>query len=141
LLKTMSDFLHHQNLSYVLADTQSAQLIAELQQFYGNKNVKEADKAIDVGIERIRSLFQEGRIKIFRDKCNNLVSELQQYHYATPNADKVQQDKPVAKDNHACDALRYAFSRPLQGLYMNKIRKPHKNIRRKILISDDYTGY
>lgn len=141
LLKTISDYLHSANLSYVLADTQSAQLIAELQQFYGNRNVKEADKNIDVGVERLRSLLQEGRIKFFRDRCNNLITEIEQYHYATPNPDKVQQDKPVAKDNHAVDALRYAFSRPLQGLYAHRANKVKKHIHRKVTVMDEYTSY
>jgi PBSX family phage terminase large subunit len=141
LLKTLSDFLHNEHLSYVLADTQSAQLIAELQQFYGNRNVKEADKQIDVGIERVRSLLQEGRLKFFREKCVNTIEEICEYHYAPPDLDKVQADKPVAKHNHAMDALRYAFSRPLQGLYTQRPKKFKKTRSSRVFVADEITGY
>lgn len=143
LLKDISNNLHSENVAYVLADTQSAQLIAELNQFYGNRNVKPADKTIDVGIQRIGSLLVEGRLKFFRGKTDKLIDEMESYHYATPT-DRPMSEKPVAKNNHAVDALRYAFSRPLQGLYSPTNKR---NIRRSqgralaLASVDRYTGY
>lgn len=147
LLKTISDFINKEGLAYVLADTQSAQLIAELNQFYGNRNVKEADKKIEVGIERVRGLLQEGRLKFFRNKCQNTIDEIEQYHYAANDGDRPTSEKPIAKDNHAMDALRYAFSRPLQGLYLNRPKfdkaKIYASKRRRMLEieADPFTGY
>lgn len=142
LLKTLSDVLHSEDMSYVLADTQSAQLIAELQQFYGNRNVREADKAIDVGIERIRSLLMDGRLKFFRGRTEKTIEEMEAYHYAVPDPDKVLSEKPVAKNNHLMDALRYAFSRPLQGLYGNRIKKKLLIPKRQLAYAaDSWTGY
>lgn len=145
LLKTISTFLHNEEFAYVLADTQAAQLILELQRFYGNGNVKEADKSIDVGIERIRSLLVENKLRFFRGLTQRTVEEIQEYHYPAPDPDKVTQDKPVAKNNHAMDALRYAFSRAIQGLYdrIQKIKRGtgRQRVSRRLQATDPYTGY
>jgi PBSX family phage terminase large subunit len=146
LLKNISNFLKDQGLSYVLADTQSAQLIAELRNFYDHKEIKEADKAIDVGIQRIRTLLSEKRLKFFREVCKNTLEEIETYHYPPPNPDKVFKDKPVPKKNHAMDALRYSFSRPIQGLYLNRKRSKVDNSKRQRLMLrrrnlNPYTGY
>lgn len=142
LLRVISEFLETSELSYVLADAHDSQLIAELNQYYGNKNIKEADKTIDVGIERIRSLLIEERIKFFRGKCPHLIEEIQEYHYSESNDDKVSRDKPVSKNDHALDALRYAFSRPLQGLYAARVSRVVKQrFSRRATISDSITGY
>jgi len=146
LLQEMAAFLKAENLSYVLADTQSAQLIAELQQFYQVRGVKEADKGIEVGIERIRTLLIEGRLKFFNKRTPRTMDEIKEYHYSLQSLDKNAGDKPVAKNNHAMDALRYAFSRPLQGLYSGRPSFDKKKLysakRRSIIHStDEFTGY
>lgn len=144
LLQTLSDYVKSKNLDYVLADTQSAQLIAELQNVYGCRNIKEADKSIEVGIQRIRMLLSEDRLRFFRGKTEKTVEEIMEYHYPAPDLDKVVQDKPVPKKNHAMDALRYAFSRSLEGLFYKRQRGPKVNTTRKKLIRrevDPYTGY
>lgn len=145
LLKTLSIFLHNQDLAYVLADTQAAQNILELNKFYGNRNVKPADKNKDTGIARIRGLLSEGRLKFFRGRTDKTLEEIQEYHYATPDADGFNKDQTVDKNNHAMDALRYAFSRPMQGLYTNyqgaARGKKHKRISSRAFILDETTGY
>jgi PBSX family phage terminase large subunit len=146
MLKNISDFLHREGLAYVLADSQSAQLIAELNQFYGNRNVKDADKKIEVGVERVRGLLIEKRLKFFRDRCQNTIDEIEQYHYASGTDDRAASEKPVAKDNHAMDALRYAFSRPIQGLYSNRPSFNKQKLyswKRRRLLEDvnELTGY
>jgi PBSX family phage terminase large subunit len=146
LLQTISHFLKSERLKYVLADNQAAQLIAELRQYHGHKEVKDAQKGLDVNIERIRSLLQEGRLKFFRGRCLNTIEEIQQYHYAPPDPDRPTSEKPIQKHNHCMDALQYAFSRPLQGLYLHKPQfnkaKLYSSKRRSILGDvDSVTGY
>jgi PBSX family phage terminase large subunit len=144
LLQTLADYLKSKPLAYVLADTQSAQLIAELQNYYGCRNIKEADKAIEVGIQRIRTLLQEERLKFFRGKTDKTVEEILQYHYPQNTDDKATTDKPVPTKNHAMDALRYAFSRPLQGLYFKRPKRKFDLGQRRALRQQDadpYTGY
>jgi PBSX family phage terminase large subunit len=145
LLKTISIFLNNQDLAYVLADTQAAQLIMELNKFYGNRNVKPADKTKDTGIIRIRGLLQEGRLKFFRDLTPHTIDEIGTYHYAAPDQNGFNNDKTVDKNNHCMDALRYAFSRPMQGLYMER-HGVARNLKRKrissrVEILDERTGY
>jgi PBSX family phage terminase large subunit len=145
LLKTISIHLNNENLSYVLADTQAAQLILELNQFYGNRNVKPADKTKDTGIARIRGLLQEGRLKFFRGKTSHTLDEIQSYHYAAPDANGFNNDKTVDKNNHCMDALRYAFSRPMTGLYLHHVGaakgKKRKRMSSRVEITDSITGY
>lgn len=142
LLKTLSDVIKQKNLSYVLADTQSAQLISELNKFYGCGNVKEAEKNVAVGIERIRTLLAEGRLKFFRGKTTKTIEELMEYHYRPASEQYGDSEKPVAKKNHAMDALRYAFSRPLQGLYSQRQKTKRVQTRsHRLEESNQYTGY
>jgi len=141
LLKTLSEVIKQQNLSYVLADTQSAQLISELQKFYGCTNVKPAEKTIDIGIERIRTLLAEGRLKIFKN-CVHTIDEIKEYHYRPATELYGESEKPVGKKNHAMDALRYAFSRPLQGLYAQKQKTKQRQTRsRRLEPVNEFTGY
>lgn len=145
LLKTISIFLNNEDLAYVLADTQAAQLILELNQFYGNRNVKPADKTKDTGIARIRGLLVEGRLKFFRGRTPHTIEEIQSYHYAAPDANGFNNDKTVDKNNHCMDALRYAFSKPMQGLYLNHTGaargKKRKRMSSRAEILDHHTGY
>jgi len=144
LLQELANFLKYENLAYTLADSQGAQLIAELQHYHGVRGIKEADKGIDAGIERIRMLLIEGRLKFFRT-CTHTIEEIKEYHYAAPSMEKNAAEKPVPKNNHAMDALRYAFSRPLAGLYANRPKKDFKklmrNRSRKFEALSDITGY
>lgn len=145
LLKTISMFLFNENLSYVLADTQAAQNIMELNRFHGNRNVKPADKTKDTGILRIRNLLAERRLKFFRGTTTRTIDEILQYHYAPPDGDGFNNDKTVDKNNHCMDALRYAFSRPMSGLYLGHTGaqrgKKHKRISSRAQIIDPITGY
>jgi PBSX family phage terminase large subunit len=132
LLKNAADWIGGHALTRVLADPQSAQLINELRNYYGLGQVTGAEKStIQVGIERITMLLKEGRLKVFRH-CKNVIEEFEMYHHKIPDPDKVQTDEPVDKDNHAMDALRYAFSKPLEGVYFKRqaeIKKGRKGFR------------
>ncbi len=69
-----------------------------------NTNV---DKQLFSGIARVKSYFAEGRLKIF-SCCVNLIRELKSYWWGSG-------DRPIKKDDHALDALRYyVMSKPKQ---------------------------
>ena len=57
------------------------------------------DKDVFSGIARVKSYFATDRIKIF-PCCRNLIRELKSYWWGNG-------DRPVKKDDHALDALRY----------------------------------
>lgn len=129
LLKDMAQWLTSHPMSRVLADPQSAQLISELRLYHGNGEVVGADKQeIAVGIERVSKLITEGRLHIFSN-CKNTIEEINVYHYSPPDPDKLVIDKPISKDDHAMDALRYAFNKPLENMYTE--RKEALRITRK----------
>lgn len=144
LLKDIAYSIQSVGPSYVLADTQASQNIAELRRFHGVKGIKEADKVKDIGIERIRTLLIDKRLKFF-SSCKNTLEEIKGYHYAPPKSDGTSTEKLVDKNNHAMDALRYAFSRPLQGLYKHRVNKNIKQILRsrmaRIAPHNPMTGY
>lgn len=144
LLKDLAYSIKSVGPSYVLADTQGSQNIAELRRYHGVRGIQEAIKVKDIGIERIRNLLIEKRLKFF-SSCKNTIQEIQEYHYKPPKADGTSTEQLVDKNNHAMDALRYAFSRPLQGLYKNRVQKNHKLILRnrmdRLRPNNPLTGY
>jgi PBSX family phage terminase large subunit len=150
LLAEQADFISSNGLRQVWADPQSAQLILELNRTYHCGQVKGADNDIDLGIQRITLLFKNHQLKIFKN-CINLRDELESYHYPKPDGDGATNDKPVAKKNHACDALRYAFSKgqgkklrpmdPLNQGINNKRGKYRGAITRDMLTPNPITGY
>jgi PBSX family phage terminase large subunit len=142
LLKEIADFLLHENYRTILADPSDAQNIDELSRFYGVKGIKPADNR--VGTERISSLLTEKRLKVF-SSCEKTIGEFELYHYPNPDMDKVFKDRPVAKNNHAMDALKYAFSKPQSGLYpavtRTTLEKRSKLQNRRLPVNDYWTGY
>ena len=67
--------------------------------------VKSADNDVIPGIVTTANRLQNGEILI-NDKCTNLQEELAGYVWDDAAADKGE-DKPVKKQDHGCDALRY----------------------------------
>jgi len=148
-LKMAAGFVKDQGLRYVLADPQSAQLILELNRQYGLGNVQAADNDINVGIERVNTLIRAGRLRVFKT-CDNTIEEMTSYHYGRPDEDGYVKDKPVAKNNHAMDALRYALSKNMDvkriyspGGQSTSRKKLHgmSVLRRSDMVADIWTGY
>lgn len=145
LLKDTANFLANEGLRMVLADPQGAQAIAELNRFYGRPEVRAAENRVEIGIERIGTLLKEGRLKFFTT-VENTLNEVEEYHYpAASDEKKDKPDKPVKKDDHAMDALKYAFSRQLTSLYPYKAQRgPHfkdRLARRRLADVDPWTQY
>jgi len=70
--------------------------------------VREVNKRIVPGIDRIRSLIKEGRLFI-NPKCTHTLSEMEAYRYPEDRDGKSNNEIPVDDNNHALDALRYAI--------------------------------
>lgn len=140
-LSVIAAAINEENPEYVLADPQSAMVISELQKYHGLKTIKPADNDIDVGIERIGSLLRGDRLKFFEGKMVHTKDEMESYHFPQSDGDKPTNDKPVAKKNHAMDALRYSFSKQSEkSIYHN--RPLRKAVRERVLPEvNPYTGY
>ena len=150
LLSEQATFISDNGLRQVWADPQSAQLILELNRSYHLGQVKSANNDIDIGVERLTKMFKQHQLKVFKN-CTSIIDELETYHYPTPDSDGETKDKPVAKKNHACDALRYAFSKgtgsklkPMDPLDTGRKRSQRRlmnQVTRSMLEHDSHTGY
>lgn len=69
-------------------------------------NTREVNKDIVAGIDKVREMFLQGRIKI-KKTCINLISELESYVYPDEKDNKNLDEKPIKCNDHALDALRY----------------------------------
>ena len=147
-LDQIARFLQDNNLKPVYGDPQSAQLISELNKAYG-VGVVPADNDINVGIQRVTALLKTNKLKIF-DCCTNLIDEFETYHYKQPDEEGEVQEKPVAKHNHAVDALRYAFSkqgtnkfygRDADPFNMRRTRRILRPVTRNDIQTDEWTSY
>lgn len=152
-LKDIAAFITDQGLSRVEADPQSKQLIFELVNQFGLGQVTKANNDIDSGILRITELLKtkagDGgpRLRFF-DCCVNLIDEMNAYRFPAPDDEKARKDKPVDKDNHALDALRYTFAKGFTPVYTeaaNRILPKKQFVRNLIEIArrdtDPFTGY
>ncbi len=73
----------------------------------GGFRVKLAKKAILPGIDVVNTRFYTGTIKIIENRCPALKAEGEIYIYEPNRDDEILGEKPIDKDNHAMDALRY----------------------------------
>ncbi len=147
-MKDWIQWISERPMSRVLADPSAAQLISEMRKA-GVGQVQPADKQeIMVGIEKISALINDGKLKIF-NTCRNTIEEISTYHYVAPDPDKIVKDTPVGKDNHAMDAMRYAFNKPMADVFGKKQEEIRKNRRYTPLVTrtswakslDERTGY
>ena len=70
--------------------------------------VKNKD-SIPNGIDRIRTLFKTGKLRIHKS-CVNLINELETYAYPEKKPDSNEYENPIKEHDHAIDALRYALN-------------------------------
>lgn len=69
---------------------------------------RDGDNRIDAGIGKVNAYFSLGRLKIF-SSCVNTVREGMNYKYKPRDLDQTKNldNKPIDKDNHTMDSLRY----------------------------------
>lgn len=96
-----------------------------------NLNVRDVSKDIVAGVNRVRELFKQGRIKISKN-CKNLIWELETYHYPDSKNERNHNETPEKKDDHLMDALRYA----LYSYNPSESYDSYKNDNFKILTTD-----
>ena len=65
-----------------------------------------ADNAVSPGIQYVRRELDSGLLRIHADACPHLVREMSNYVY-DERASLFGEDKPVKRDDHGPDALRY----------------------------------
>lgn len=72
---------------------------------------REGNNRIDAGIAKVAAYFALGRLKVFRT-CAHTIREHLNYKYKPMEMDskKNADEKPLDKDDHTCDALRYLIN-------------------------------
>ena len=91
----------------IYADPSAQNVIAEMKEKH--LRVMEANNDIEQGVAKLKSFFKNN--VIFIDfGCKNLIKEIQSYRYEKDHVTKNATERPIKKDDHACDALRYAVT-------------------------------
>jgi hypothetical protein len=72
--------------------------------------VRRGDNDEETGIPAVTARLADGSLRVLEDACPNLLREAQLYRYDTEGDDR-HSEKPIKKDDHALDALRYLVSK------------------------------
>jgi PBSX family phage terminase large subunit len=99
-------FIQGKPLRNIYIDPSAASFKVELQK-QGVQNLRDADNEVIDGIRLVSNFLNNGTLKICR-KAKNLIQEFQSYVWDS-NSSKTGIDKPLKKNDHAIDALRYAI--------------------------------
>ena len=76
-----------------------------------------ANNDLDTGIAKLKMFFKNDIIHIDKS-CKNLIRELESYRYEKDKFSKNLTERPIKKDDHSVDALRYAITE------FNPFKKP-----------------
>ena len=104
------DIIRAYSPNVVYADPEAPDKIEELKR--AGLNVREVTKgkgSLEAGIDKIRELLKQNRIKINK-KCKNLINEFETYRYAEKRGEGNEPEKPIKENDHALDALRYVIT-------------------------------
>jgi PBSX family phage terminase large subunit len=136
LVRDIKEFIGYKNVSAIYIDPAAASLKIALRQ--ADLPAIDANNDVLLGI-KICSKFIAGKNIVIQKNCTTLREHLQSYAWDSKAADRGE-DKPVKKNDHICDALRYAvcsafpqgeFSHPDEHLSIEQLK-------RKIYEDDGY---
>jgi len=128
LVRDIKDFISCKNISAVYVDPAAASFKIALRQH--EIPVLDANNDVLLGI-KICSKFIAGKNIVIQKGCTILREHLQSYAWDPKAADRGE-DKPIKKDDHICDALRYAvcsafpqgeFSHPDEHISYDQLRR------------------
>lgn len=128
LVKDIKSFIGYKNVSAVYVDPAAASLKIALRQ--ADIPVLDANNDVLLGI-KIVGKFIAGKNIVIQKGCTTLREHIQSYAWDSKAADRGE-DKPIKKNDHICDALRYAicsafpqaeFSSPDENLTIEQLRK------------------
>jgi PBSX family phage terminase large subunit len=94
----------------VYPDPENPSAIEELRNRGVNtREVIKGKDSIIAGIQKVRELFLNNKFLINR-KCINTIYELETYSNDENNAERNENEKPIDKNNHLLDSIRYVVS-------------------------------
>jgi len=139
LVRDIKDFIGCKNVSAIYIDPAAASLKIALRQ--ADLPVLDANNDVLLGI-KITGKFISGKNIVIHRSCSTLRDHIQSYAW-DPKAAERGEDKPIKKNDHVTDALRYAVCTAFpQGEFSN----PDENLtieqlRRKVFNENDGYGY
>lgn len=138
LVKDIQDFIGYKNVSAVYIDPAAASLKIALRQ--ADIPVLDANNDVLNGI-RTLSKFISGKHIVIQKGCTTLREHIQSYSWDPKAADRGE-DKPIKKNDHILDALRYAcFTAFPEGEFSNPDEHlTNAQLKRKVYGDDGY-GY
>lgn len=135
LVRDIKTFIGHKNVSAIYLDPAAASLKVAMQQ--AELPVLDAKNDVQDGI-RVTSQYISGKNIVINKACSILREQLQSYAWC-PKAAERGEDKPIKKNDHAVDALRYAvFSTFPRGEFSSPDENlSHAQLRRRVFDDDD----
>lgn len=136
LVRDIKDFIGYKSVRAVYIDPAAASFKVALQQ--ANIPVLDANNDVLPGIRTVSTFIANKNIVIHKS-CRTLIEHIQSYSWC-PKAAERGEDKPVKKNDHVLDALRYCcytafpraeFDHPDENLSIDQIK-------RKIYDTNDY---
>jgi PBSX family phage terminase large subunit len=108
----------------------------------------EGNNSIEAGILRVNSYIKRKKWVVFKDKCPNIAKEGINYKFPEITLDdkKNPDEKPIKKNDHAMDSIRYGFMRlpenPDELLYIaSEPPKRYNNVRELEYEDEDFEDY
>jgi len=138
LVRDIKEFIGHKNVSAIYVDPAAASLKIALRQ--ADLPILDANNDVLLGI-KICSKFIGGKNIVIHKSCTTLREHIQSYAWDSKAADRGE-DKPVKKNDHILDALRYAVC---SAFPQGEFAHPDENIsydqlRKKVFGGDDMYG-
>lgn len=100
----VQEFLEPYGVKHIYLDPSAESFQLELKR--RGLHVVHANNDVDNGIQYVSSQMAEGNLFVLQD-CKNTIREIEGYVW-DPKQSERGEDAPLKKDDHACDALRYA---------------------------------
>jgi PBSX family phage terminase large subunit len=134
-VRDIKDFVGYKNVTAIYIDPAAASLKIALRQ--ADLPVLDANNDVLLGIKTC-SKFIGGKNIVIHKGCTTLRECIQSYAWDSKAADRGE-DKPVKKNDHICDALRYSLTPFMKtGEFSNPDEYlPYDQLRRKVFQDDD----
>lgn len=107
IVKNISEINKIYPMRKIYADPTAQNIIELMKQ--NRIGVHEANNDVFQGIAKLKMFFKSNVVKIDYG-CKNLIKELQSYRYEKDPLNKNQTERPLKRDDHAVDALRYGVT-------------------------------
>lgn len=95
-----------------------------------NMHVVHADNDVYNGIHKLTNVIKEGSLTIC-EGCTNLIREMESYVW-DPKKSALGEDAPLKRDDHACDALRYAVASFMKGKTTLRIQTGEDDMKQQL---------